>query len=81
MNNLESNFFNENTFTFDMSTITNEEMIEIKKYIDKQLEIIKSTENQPISSADEIRKFKALLDDQIITQEEFDKKKKQLLGF
>ena len=33
-----------------------------------------------ISNADEIRKYKALLDDEIITQEEFDAKKKQLLG-
>lgn len=32
------------------------------------------------SSADELRKFKSLLDDGIITQEEFDVKKKQLLG-
>lgn len=35
---------------------------------------------QSISTADEIRKFKQLLDDGIITQEEFDSKKKQLLG-
>ena len=34
----------------------------------------------PISSADEIAKFKRLLDDGVITQEEFEKKKKQLLG-
>ena len=34
-------------------------------------------ENSP---ADEIRKYKALLDDGIITQEEFETKKKQLLG-
>lgn len=33
-----------------------------------------------LSSADEIRKFKQLLDDGIITQEEFNEKKKQLLG-
>ena len=32
------------------------------------------------SSADEIKKFKELLDSGIITQEEFDAKKKQLLG-
>ena len=34
----------------------------------------------PVSSADEILKFKSLLDSGIITQEEFDAKKKQLLG-
>lgn len=33
-----------------------------------------------VSSPDEIRKFKELLDDGIITQEEFDAKKKDLLG-
>ena len=33
-----------------------------------------------VSSADEIAKFKNLLDDGIITQDEFDTKKKQLLG-
>jgi len=32
------------------------------------------------SPADELRKFKGLLDDGIITQEEFDAKKKQILG-
>lgn len=32
------------------------------------------------SDADELRKFKALLDEGIITQEEFDAKKKQILG-
>jgi len=33
-----------------------------------------------ISSADELAKFKSLLDSGVITQEEFDAKKKQLLG-
>lgn len=33
-----------------------------------------------VSSADEIRKFKQLLDEGIITQEEFDLKKRELLG-
>jgi hypothetical protein len=37
-------------------------------------------DNNTISSADEILKFKKLLDEGIITQEEFDAKKKQLLG-
>ncbi|MBP3261508.1 SHOCT domain-containing protein [Pseudobutyrivibrio sp.] len=35
---------------------------------------------QEVSAADEIRKFKQLLDDGIISQSEFDAKKKQLLG-
>lgn len=37
-------------------------------------------DNNTISSADEILKYKKLLDEGIITQEEFDAKKKQLLG-
>lgn len=36
--------------------------------------------NQQVSSADEILKFKALLDQGVITLEEFNKKKKELLG-
>lgn len=32
------------------------------------------------SSADELKKFKDLLDSGVISQEEFDAKKKQLLG-
>lgn len=38
------------------------------------------TETSGTSAADEIKKFKELLDQGIITQEEFDAKKKQLLG-
>ncbi len=33
-----------------------------------------------LSPADELKKFKELLDMDVITQEEFDTKKKQLLG-
>ena len=36
--------------------------------------------NSNISAADEIKKFKELLDSGVISQEEFDVKKKQLLG-
>ena len=39
-----------------------------------------ATTTQEVSAADEILKFKQLLDNGIITQEEFDAKKKQLLG-
>ena len=34
----------------------------------------------PQSNADELKKYKELLDSGVITQEEFDAKKKQLLG-
>ena len=39
-----------------------------------------SGENSTQSAADELKKFKELLDQGVITQEEFDAKKKQLLG-
>lgn len=45
----------------------------------KNNDIIEAT-GESNSSADEIKKFKNLLDEGIITQEEFDAKKKQLLG-
>lgn len=35
---------------------------------------------QPVDAAEELRKFKSLLDEGIITEEEFNAKKKQLLG-
>lgn len=54
------------------------------KLVNKFEQIINSAvshDNAPIeNSPDEIRKFKELLDDGIITQEEFDAKKKDLLG-
>lgn len=49
-----------------------------KKEESKPIEIIKETQN--LSNADELKKYKELLDMGIITQEEFDAKKKQLLG-
>lgn len=43
-------------------------------------EIVPIQVNETVSTADELKKFKELLDSGIITQEEFDAKKKQLLG-
>ena len=41
----------------------------------------KESDVKPVlSNVDEIRKYKNLLDEDIITQEDFDVKKKQLLG-
>ena len=48
-----------------------------RQYSEKQ-NTIQST--SPTSNADELKKYKDLLDNGIITQEEFDAKKKQLLG-
>ncbi len=56
------------------------DLIEMKKE-DYEREIQKANTPQPTSSpADELKKYKELLDMSIITQEEFDAKKKQLLG-
>lgn len=38
------------------------------------------TQQIPLSNADELKKYKELLDSGVISQEEFDAKKKQLLG-
>lgn len=56
---------------------------EIADYIYAQKKMLKNTpitQVQSVSTADELKKFKELLDIGIITQEEFDAKKKQLLG-
>ena len=84
MNQRANNFFNENSFTFDLSTTTNEQMKEVRDYIQGQIRAIKNGNNAPqsttISAADELKKYKELLDMGAITQDEFDAKKKQLLG-
>jgi hypothetical protein len=84
MNNKQNNFFNENSFTFDTTVQSNEKMREVADYIRARVEEIKNNTGAPavqaVSAADEIIKFKQLLDMGIITQEEFDAKKKQLLG-
>lgn len=46
----------------------------------RQKSNVNFSSNSNISNADEIRKYKALLDDGIITEEEFEAKKKSLLG-
>ncbi|MFF2889169.1 SHOCT domain-containing protein [Paenibacillus sp. NPDC057967] len=55
---------------------------EFKALVEKQMAIVHSKPNgvTSLSTADEIKKYKELLESDIITQEEFDAKKKQLLG-
>ncbi len=57
---------------------------EIVEFIEKQREELTAPQTNTIiqqtSAADELKKFKELLDMGIISQEEFDEKKKQLLG-
>lgn len=63
---------------------TTENAEEIVEYLNKRIQELQNTtqnsNSYQISSADEIKKYKELLDNGIITQEEFEAKKKQLLG-
>ena len=82
MNNKHNNFFNENSFTFDTTKVSNEQMEEVANYVKKRVEAYKNIETVQVnnfSMADEIKKYKELLDMGAITQEEFDVKKKELL--
>ena len=83
-----SGLTNENRFTFGAPSIglakeKAAEMEKVNDYIQRKLaeakrSVIAST-NVPFSSADEIMKYKNLLDAGIITKAEFERKKKQLL--
>ncbi len=83
--NWAKNYESENSFTFEANL--NDLMEEISKYVKNRLEEIKENKTAPqttvieqkTSSADELIKFKQLLDAGVITQEEFDKKKQELL--
>ena len=87
MNKKADNFWNENSFTFNKEE-QNEQVAEIADYIKEKIDEIKRQKSAPqattvvqqASAADELKKFKELLDMGVITQEEFDAKKKQLLG-
>lgn len=84
MNNKGSNFFNENTFTWEIPKLSNEIMEEVATYCKNRLSICKSGKSNPepvaSSSAEELKKFKELLDMGVISSEEFEAKKKQILG-
>ncbi len=60
----------------------NEEANKMKNFVETKLSQASSATPiiQQASAADELKKFKELLDAGVITQEEFDAKKKQLLG-
>ncbi|MCF0135911.1 MAG: SHOCT domain-containing protein [Lachnospiraceae bacterium] len=83
MNNRESNFFNENSFTFDHATVDNEIMDGMVAYIKQCMDAVKcvgiSPEAKALKAAQAIAAFKDLLDKGAITEEEFEKKKKELL--
>jgi len=60
-----------------------QKMEKINMFIQLKIQEVQANNIQPVpvvSVADEIMKFKQLLDQGILTQEEFDKKKKELLN-
>lgn len=83
MHDKRNNFLGENSFSW-ASIKKNEKMKEVADYINKQINLYKNQKNNSSanisSNADELKKFKELLDNGIITQEEFNEKKKQLLN-
>ena len=78
-----SQYSGENSIQFSGKK-SNEEAEIIAGYIRKQIEDIKNAPVggvvQQLSPADELKKYKELLDMDIITEEEFNRKKKELLG-
>ncbi len=71
----------ENSILIDYNTL--EMAKSVYSFIERRRNEIQNKGNNisSFSVADELKKFKELLDMGIITQEEFDKKKKDLLGF
>lgn len=63
-------------------TFAKKELSQAKELVDliESYRHTESTSTSSISAADELKKYKELLDDGILTQEEFDAKKKQLLN-
>ncbi|OPX63325.1 MULTISPECIES: DUF4429 domain-containing protein [unclassified Methanoregula] len=72
--------YDENTVTFERSQ--NEDAIRLKEKIEELVQKMRLNTGggQAASNADEIRKFKQLLDDGIISRDDFERKKKELLG-
>lgn len=65
---------------FRVKSVLKKTLIPFINAVNNSIEEMKKTQNsQKLSVADEIMKFKRLLDEGAITQEEFDKKKKELL--
>ncbi|KRM79504.1 hypothetical protein FC84_GL001685 [Lapidilactobacillus dextrinicus DSM 20335] len=53
---------------------------EFYRYVDKRLSYYKTETDRKPTEINDLRNLKSLLDDGIITQEEFNSKKKQILG-
>ena len=89
MNNRYSNFFNENSFTFEESQLDKAKMYEVYHYIKARIDEIKSgkartsiefSNQNNVDPIEEIKRYKELLEMGIITDDEFNKKKQELLN-
>ena len=80
----QNNFNSENTFVIMKGKSDIEQCEKAYLYIKERIAFYKQQKTpqavSAISPADELKKFKELLDSGIITQDEFDAKKKELLG-
>ncbi|MBO5927967.1 MAG: SHOCT domain-containing protein [Clostridia bacterium] len=80
----QNNFNSENTFIIMKGKTDIEQCEKAYQYIKERISFYKNQKNSPIisaiSPAEELKKFKELLDSGIITQDEFNAKKKELLG-
>lgn len=79
-----NSYASENTFIFAKGVNDLQKIEEAYNYIRERVSYFKknpvTANNSLPSPADELVKFKALLDQGIISQDEFDSKKKELLG-
>jgi len=77
-----NDFGSENSFAFQLAKLDNEKVNQAVEYIREKIKEARSPKAAAaaLSPAEELKKFKELLDCGVITQEEFDAKKKQLLG-
>lgn len=75
-----NNFNSENSWTFESDMA--EQAHRVVEYVRNKLSELKNNDGNsaPLSTADELLKFKNLLDAGVITPEEFERKKNELLG-
>ena len=77
-----NDFNSENSFAFQLSKLDNEKVNSVVEYIRGRIRDARKPKAPVavISPAEELKKYKELLDMGVISQEEFDTKKKQILG-
>ena len=73
-------YLRDNSFTFEKKHDKDGQCEKAVEYIRKRIAECKSGGTPNYSAADELKKYKELLDSGAITQEEYDMKKKELLG-